>query len=106
MKNKLFGCCTRLGSEARESRKIATRFGPQDRCWIIKEDRGPGLLEAASGLIGVSAQQRRLQCCMISRGSSCRTAMPMFSPLLILGWNLCIVLQCAYLESSKVYIMA
>lgn len=39
MKNKLFGCCTHLGSAARETRELAIRFGPQDMSWIIKQDR-------------------------------------------------------------------
>lgn len=39
MKNKLFGCCTHPESEARETRKLAFRLGPQDMSWTIKEDR-------------------------------------------------------------------
>lgn len=39
MENKLFGCCIHPGSEARETRKLAIRFGPQEMSWIIKQDR-------------------------------------------------------------------
>lgn len=39
MKNKLFGCCTHPGREARETRKLSFRFGPWNMSWTIKQDR-------------------------------------------------------------------